>query len=121
MATYDAPKARGRANETDPLAERPRGLSRKASRQELATGDGVKKVGVAVPHQKGETFMSHDNEAGNQVSVAANGKGTGTLKDPLNAYQRKVLGAVANPDGGRDRAATRKAAGRVAPNDRSRL
>lgn len=99
MAYYD--KAAGRPDVNDPLSNlKPRNTAK--SNQERFTGTGVRRV----------TPNPAKFNSGNLVRFAGNPYGSSTLKDALNTYQRRMLGASENPAGTVNQPNTKKAAPR---------
>lgn len=81
----------------------------KKSRQEQFTGDGVRTVKPNTQSVDGKRYTDTTRTLPQYLKVGPNTQGTGTLKNPLNAYQRKVFPAVADPDPIKDRTANNKA------------
>lgn len=121
---YDSNKA---AKETRPPVEGPSekpSLGPMQSNQERGTGDGVRTVAVPTSGTHAWGYTNTQRELSNQVKIGPNGKGSTTLKDPLNTYASKTMPAVSNPSKQQDESEAaqyaKKAAGR-APNARPSL
>lgn len=94
--SYDSNKASlADANNTDTTDKEP--LGPMASNQEQSTGTGVRTVSIDTSGSSAIGYTSTQRKLSNQLQMGPNGKGTATLKDPLNSYASKVYPAVANP------------------------
>lgn len=116
--SYDSPKSpRGPEPRIDPKSDF-KSRNQAKSRQEQFTGAGKRKgmdAGDDKSGGKGMRYSETDRQIGDYVRIAANTKGTDTLKDPLNAYQRAVKPAVENPDGERQKNAKGYSVPKAAP------
>lgn len=136
---YDSPKSdKGPEPRIDPVSDfrdADRDDKEKKANYEQFTGTGKKKMregggeaGVRAEASRPLPSIGYtetNRYVGEHVKFANNQKGSDTLKDPLNTYQRAVKAAVVNPDGERQKNANSYskpvAAKRVDPAGRSRI